>query len=111
MAQDQNDVEKIAAEVHEDPPGCQRMLTAPDGAEPMRYVVRASSQGSGWSGLDAGLIDTSGGSKVHPVTPRYNVGMQVGAPVIITWRSSGYARRRLQVPGDIHIVPLGHSET
>lgn len=87
------------------------MLAAPDGAEPMRYVVRASSEGSGWSGLDAGLIDTSGGLKVHPATPRYNVGMQVGAPVVVRWRSSGQARRHLQVPGDIHIVPLGHSAT
>jgi AraC family transcriptional regulator len=85
------------------------MLTAPDGAEPMRCAVRASSQGAGWSGLDAGLIDTYGGSKVHPATPRHNVGMQVGAPVTVTWRSSGQVRRRLQIPGDIHIVPLGHS--
>jgi AraC family transcriptional regulator len=77
----------------------------------MLYVVRASSQGRGWPGLDAGLIDTWGGLKEHPAAPRYNVGMQVGAPVIITWRSDGQVRRRLQVPGDIHIVPLGHSAT
>jgi AraC family transcriptional regulator len=87
------------------------MLTAPNDAEPMRYVVRASSQGSGWPGLDAGLIDTWGGLKEHPATPRYNVGMQVGAPVTVTWRSDGQIRRRLQVPGDIHIVPIGHSAT
>jgi AraC family transcriptional regulator len=77
----------------------------------MRCAIRASSRGAGWSGLDAGLIDTSGGSKVHPATPRHNVGMQVGAPVIVTWRSNGQVRRRLQMPGDIHIVPLGHSVT
>jgi len=75
----------------------------------MQTVVLASSRGRGWCGLDAGLIDTTGGVKEHPATPRYSVGMQIGAPVTATWRRNGRLQRRLQVPGDIHIVPMGHA--
>jgi AraC family transcriptional regulator len=111
MAQDRNNVKPIIAEQHGDPPGWRRVRPVSNGAEPMCDVVRASSQADGWSGLDARLIDTCGGPKVHPAMPRYCVGMLIGSPVIVTWRSSGQPRHRLQVPGDIHIVPLGHSAT
>jgi len=75
----------------------------------MHTLVLASSRGRGWCGVDAGLIETTGGVKEHPATPRYSVGMQIGAPVTVTWRRDGRLQHRLQVPGDIHIVPMGHS--
>ncbi len=38
---------------------------------------------------------------------RHNVSMQVGRPLLVTSRCNGETLRRLQVPGDIKIVPPG----
>ncbi len=86
--------------------GAQNTVTAKDGGAHMHFVLRASSRGRGWSGLDADLIDTPGGLIQHSVAPQYNVGMHIGAPVMTTWSHGGLTQRRLQVSGDIHIVPM-----
>ncbi len=39
--------------------GAQNTVTAKDGGANMHYLLRASSRGRGWSGLDADLIDTA----------------------------------------------------
>jgi AraC family transcriptional regulator len=88
--------------------GSQNSVTAKDRAADMRYVVRASSRGRGWSGLVADLLDTPGGPRKHCAGPWYRVGMHMGAPVMTAWLSDGLTQRRLQVPGDIHIMPVGH---
>jgi AraC family transcriptional regulator len=85
------------------------MVRAPHGATPMLHVIRASSQGRGWTGIDAGLMETTGGLKDHAVMPCYNIGMLIGGPVVATWRSDGAVHRRLQDPGHIHIVPVGYA--
>lgn len=45
----------------------------------------------------------------HHARPSYNLGMHVGAPVTATWRCDGHVQRRLQVPGHIHLVPVGYA--
>jgi AraC family transcriptional regulator len=73
----------------------------------MLYAVRASSKERAWTGFDAALIDTSGGFVESPPSVRHTVNMYIGAPVVATCRCDGPVRPRLQVPGDIDIVPLG----
>jgi AraC family transcriptional regulator len=79
------------------------------GKSEMDFSVRASSLGRGWGGLDATLFDTSGGLIEFPEASRFNVGMHIGVPVRATCRCDGPIHRRLQVPGDIDIVPVGYA--
>jgi AraC family transcriptional regulator len=100
-------VEATITSGRDNPGGCTGLVKAPDRATPMLNVLRATSWSRGWTGVDAALMATSGGLKDHPSTPRYNLGMLVGAPVVATWHCDGSVQRRLQTPGHIHIVPPG----
>src|SRR5579859_3660436 len=75
----------------------------------MQFSLRASSEGRQWSGFDASLYDTSGGLVEVPPSSRHNVSMHIGRPVHATCRCDGPIHRRLQMPGDIDIVPVGCS--
>ncbi|HVR45607.1 MAG TPA: AraC family transcriptional regulator [Candidatus Binatia bacterium] len=72
----------------------------------MVFRVRKSSVGRNWSGFDAFLYEASAGFSEQQFV-RHNVSMQVGRPVLVTSRCEGETLRRLQVPGDVKIVPPG----
>ena len=72
----------------------------------MVFRVRASSKGRHWDGFEAILYDASAGLSEQQFL-RHNVSMQVGRPLLVTSRCNGETLRRLQVPGDVKIVPPG----
>jgi len=71
----------------------------------MTFSVRKSSVGR-WNGFDAILYDASAGFSEQQFV-RHNVSMQIGKPLLVTSRCDGETLRRLQVPGDVKIVPPG----
>lgn len=72
----------------------------------MAFSVRTSSAGRNWNGFDAILYETSAGFSEQQFV-RHNVSMQIGRPLLVTSRCDGQTLRRLQVPGDVKIVPPG----
>jgi AraC family transcriptional regulator len=72
----------------------------------MVFSVRASSKDRHWDGFEAILYDASAGFSEQQFV-RHNVSMQVGRPLLVTSRCNGETLRRLQVPGDVKIVPPG----
>jgi AraC family transcriptional regulator len=72
----------------------------------MVFRVRKSSAGRNWQGFDAFLYEASAGFSEQQFV-RHNVSMQIGRPVLVTSRCDGETLRRLQVPGDVKIVPPG----
>jgi AraC family transcriptional regulator len=72
----------------------------------MVFRTRASSTNRHWNGFDAFLYEASAGYSEQQFV-RHNVSMQVGPPLLVTSRCNGETLRRLQVPGDIKIVPPG----
>jgi AraC family transcriptional regulator len=72
----------------------------------MVFRVRKSSAGRHWNGFDAIVYETSAGYSEQQFA-RHNVSMQIGRPVLVTSRCNGETLRRLQVPGDVKIVPPG----
>jgi AraC family transcriptional regulator len=71
----------------------------------MAFSVRKSSAGR-WNGFEAILYDASAGFSEQQFV-RHNVSMQIGKPLLVTSRCDGETLRRLQVPGDVKIVPPG----
>ncbi len=72
------------------------------------FHVCASSRESAWRGIDAVLYEaTAGYSDVF--FENHSISMHVGAPVFVTSHCDGERLHRLQVPGDIKIVPAGYS--
>jgi AraC family transcriptional regulator len=74
----------------------------------MVFRVRTSSAEHHWSGFEAILYDASAGFSEQRFA-RHNVSMQIGRPLLVTSRCNGETLRRLQVPGDVKIVPPGIS--
>jgi AraC family transcriptional regulator len=72
----------------------------------MVFRERASSTNRHWNGFEAILYEASPGFSEQQFL-RHNVSMQVGRPILVTSRCDGQALRRLQVPGDVKIVPPG----
>jgi len=72
----------------------------------MVFRVRKSSLGRHWNGFDAFVYEASAGFSEQRFV-RHNVSMQIGRPVLVTSRCDGETLRRLQVPGDVKIVPPG----
>lgn len=73
----------------------------------MQFVMCATSRGRFWSGLEAKICETSGGfSRAGPL-PYCCITMHLSAPVRTTCRTDGYAKSRLQVRGDIDMLPPG----
>jgi AraC family transcriptional regulator len=70
----------------------------------MTFQVRTASRD--WMGFEATIYDASAGvSEMQFV--RHNVSMQLGRPLLVTSRCDGKSLRRLQIPGDMKIVPPG----
>ncbi|MBV8198938.1 MAG: helix-turn-helix transcriptional regulator [Candidatus Eremiobacteraeota bacterium] len=72
----------------------------------MVFRKRATSTDRHWNGFEAILYEASAGFSEDQYV-RYNVSMQVGRPLLVTSRCNGETLRRLQVPGDVKIVPPG----
>ena len=72
----------------------------------MAFSVRTSSAGRNWNGFDAILYEASAGFSEQQFV-RHNVSMQIGRPLLVTSRCNGETLRRLQVPGDVKIIPPG----
>ena len=77
------------------------------GTSEMQFSPRATSKGRAWNGFECAIYDTSGGLIENPVAKSYNVSMHIGAPLVATCRCDGSINNRLQIPGDIDIVPFG----
>ena len=77
------------------------------GTSEMQFAVRASSAGRAWTGFDATLFATTGGTVSCPGMPAHNFSMHLGPPIVVARRCDGSVRRRLQAPGDIDLVPVG----
>jgi AraC family transcriptional regulator len=74
----------------------------------MPRTVTQSSDGRLWTGFGARLIDTFGGTLEFVPSVNHHVSMHVGRPVRASCRCDGRVQRRLQVRGDIDIVPMGY---
>src|SRR5580704_2824321 len=72
----------------------------------MVFSVRAKSTDRLWNGFEAILYEASAGFSEQQFV-RHNVSMQVVRPLLVTSRCNGNTLRRLQVPGDVKIVPPG----
>jgi AraC family transcriptional regulator len=74
----------------------------------IRFSVLESSRGRFWHGFNATVYSATPGFD-ETLCANHSVSMHVGAPVIVTSRCDGEILHRLQVPGDIKIVPAGFS--
>ena len=73
----------------------------------MQFVLRASSHDRCWSGVEAKIYETSGGSsQVGPIS-HCCIAMHLSAPIRTTSRADGPPVTRLQVRGDIDLLPPG----
>lgn len=73
----------------------------------MRFITRATSSGRFWNGLEAKVYETSGGfSQVGPL-PYACVTMHLSQPIRSTCRTDSRPTSRLQVSGDIDLLPPG----
>ena len=74
----------------------------------MQFSVLRESRGRFWSGFQARIYEASAGYD-ETLFVNHNISMHVGAPVLVTTRCDGSVMHRLQVPGDLKIVPSGFS--
>lgn len=81
------------------------------GTSEMAFSPLLTSAGRNWSGLDATLFETTGGTVSCPSAPMLNFSMHLGKPIRTARRCEGPVFRRLQSPGDIDIVPFGCAAT
>lgn len=75
---------------------------------PIAFHARKTSREYGWRGFDAVWWDASDGYS-DEYFDDHNISMHVGTPVIVTSRCDDQHVHRLQVPGDIKVVPAGYS--
>ena len=74
----------------------------------IRFRVRHSSVDRGWRGFEAFHYDASDGYSETFFT-EHSISMHVGQPVLVRSECDGVELHRLQVPGDIKVVPAGYS--
>ena len=74
----------------------------------IEFSVLHTSAGRSWSGVEAIVYDASQGVD-ETLFKRHCISMHVGSPVGVTTRCDGQALRRVQMPGDIKIIPAGYS--
>lgn len=75
----------------------------------MKFTLRKTSHDRFWTGFEASIYDTTSGFVETPLFPHHSVSMHIGEPITATCRCDGFVHRRLQVQGDIDIVPAGFS--
>jgi AraC family transcriptional regulator len=74
---------------------------------PMQFVMCATSRGRFWNGLEAKIYETSGGFSQAGPLPYCCITMHLSAPIRTTCRTEGRAVSRLQVSGDLDLLPPG----
>jgi AraC family transcriptional regulator len=74
----------------------------------MQFSVRRSSRDRFWTGFVAIIYDTSPGSDVTRFS-NTSLSMHIGAPALMRSACDGSVLQRIQVPGDIKIIPPGFS--
>lgn len=72
------------------------------------FSVRRSSRDRLWSGLEAIVYDASAGVD-ETLFARHCLSMHIGDPVGVTTRCDGKVAQRVQVRGDIKLIPAGFS--
>lgn len=72
-----------------------------------RAQVLSSSEGRGWSRLDGAVMHVPRGRARVAGGVRHVVGMHVGPPVRADCSCAGQRLRRVQMSGDVDIVPAG----
>ena len=72
----------------------------------MVFRMQKTSADRCWTGFEAVIYEASAGFSEQQFV-RHNVSMLVGRPLLVTSRCGGKTLRRLQVPGDVKIVPPG----
>ena len=77
----------------------------------MQFAMRQTSLHRLWDGFDVVVADTSGGFSEGTPLRGHSVSMHVGKPIVADCRCDGMFQHRLQVPGDIDVVPVGFSAT
>ncbi len=75
---------------------------------PIAFHARKASREFGWRGFEAVWWDASDGYS-DDYFEEHSISMHVGTPVIVTSRCDDQHVHRLQVPGDIKVVPAGYS--
>jgi AraC family transcriptional regulator len=74
----------------------------------MRFHVRRSSRDRSWRGFEVTLYDATDGYSDILFT-QHSVSMHVGRPTLVTSGCDGEVVHRLQVPGDLKVIPAGYS--
>jgi AraC family transcriptional regulator len=74
----------------------------------IRFSALQTSRNRFWTGFDATLYEATAGYD-ETFCANHSVSMHVGAPVYVTSRCDGSFVRRLQVRGDLKIIPAGFS--
>lgn len=74
---------------------------------PMRFTVKATSAGRCWTGIDARICNTSGGFTAMSPASQHSISMHLSTPIRATCRLDARAIPRLQVAGDIDLLPAG----
>jgi AraC family transcriptional regulator len=72
----------------------------------MAFRVKATSEQRHWSGFEASIYEASAGYSELSHS-QHSISMHLGRPLLVTSRCDGASVRRLQVPGDLKIVPAG----
>jgi AraC family transcriptional regulator len=75
--------------------------------EPMRFAVLATSAGRCWTGIEAKIFATSGGYARSSPSENHCMSMHLSAPIRAACRFEGPPLPRLQVAGDIDLLPPG----
>ncbi|MGH7754666.1 MAG: helix-turn-helix domain-containing protein [Vulcanimicrobiaceae bacterium] len=70
-------------------------------------AIRATSDGRFWTGIEARSYDVFGGRTELGVTQAHTLAMLAGAPIPSSCRCEGLLSQRLQIPGDVDIIPAG----
>lgn len=74
----------------------------------IRFSVVQTSRGRFWNGFDATLYEATAGFD-ETFCSHHSISMHVSAPVLVRSRCEGSVLRRLQVAGDLKIIPAGCS--
>jgi AraC family transcriptional regulator len=72
----------------------------------MSFQIYKTSLDRHWKGFEATIYQASAGFDEQSFS-EHNVSMYLGRPLLVTTRCDGATSRRLQVPGDVKIVPAG----
>jgi AraC family transcriptional regulator len=74
----------------------------------IQFSALDSSRGRFWNGFEAIVYEATPGFD-ETLCANHSVSMHVSAPVLVTSTCDGEVLHRLQVPGDIKIIPAGFS--